>query len=1793
MRATNMYRLRWLLLCILASGLFCGRAARSQQFPAQVRIVDRIDESNLVTLKGNTHPAANAKNDRGRVSGDLPMTDLVLVLSRDPAQQAAFEKFVASQYDSSSPDFHHWLQPEEVGARFGPSETDTATISNWLTGHGFTVDELRKDRMSIRFSGKASQVEGAFHVEMHNLEVAGISHIGNMSDPKIPAALATVVVGVKALHNFYPRPVHRMGSQVKLDAHTGRWQRISGVAASGSSPDVSTAGSAVGGASIARSAQPQLTVGAGGASPGLVEDVGPWDFANIYNILPLWSAGIDGTGQTIAIAGLSSINLADVVAFRTFFNLPTNNPANTPIIISGNGTAPAICSGSSSPASCGIADLLENSADVEWAGAIAKNAQIILVTSAQNSPIDDPLFDSESYIVNNRTAQIMSTSYGECELFLGTSGNVAYYNLWQTAAAEGIAVFVDAGDSGSPSCDAGQSSDTPSAAEFGLAVNGLASTPFTTTVGGTDFNWCSPAAAAECKAAPYWSPTSDATTKASALGYVPEVSWNDSCASPAALGILQLYATGIGVNGVKDAETACNFAANQNDSSNVQSVYGVDIGASVNFAAGGGASGCVVNDGANVSSCLNSAGTTGAGNGSIPLANNGWPKPSWQAGVTGIPNDGVRDIPDVSFFASDGFLSNSAYLICVSAVSPCTDSSQSEPVSQEYGGTSLATPAMAGVMALINQKAGAAQGNPNAELYKLAARQASSGCAAESATTGNGCYFNDIDSGTNAMACDFGAFGSKSPNCQATESLGGVADTVGVLPGYSAGTGYDLATGLGSPNVANVVNAFATPEDDPPPVIFSVSPVVDTVGTQTITILGLGFGVNTAAPYANQDSEYIRIYDVTGNPTDGPWSAGYCCDVPQDVVTLDVTKWSDPEIDVSGFDGGYGTHAWVLNQGDQLWVFAWNATTGAGPAICTGVYVDSGVTTYCSPNPAIAWGTPAPITYGTALSTQLDAVAACGGEGVPGTYAYTYQGSTITEGTSGTVLPAGSDTLSVTFTPDPGSFNPVSCPVQSTSVVLVVNPYPLQVHATNLSMPYGGPIPALTYQTITGFQNGDTYSSVVTGNPPTLTTTATVTSPPTPSGYPITFVPASEDLTAANYTFTYLPGTMLVYEASQTITFNPATPVTYGVPPIALNATASSGLPVTYSYVSGPGTLNGANNSTLTVTGVGSIVVQACQAGIPSEYYAAPCVNGTITVNPAVLTVTANSLSMPYGGPVPNLSYGITGFVNNDPSTVVTGTATLGTTATATSPVVVGGYPITFSTKALTAANYTFTYVAGVMTVTQDAQTITFNPATPVTYGVPPITLSATGGASGNPVTFTVVSGPGSLNGTSSTLTVTGAGNIMVQACQAGNQNYSAASCVTKTVVVSPALLTVTAGNKTMPYGGPLPTLTYVITGYVNNDPSTVVTGTASIGTMATTSSTPGPYPITVTQGSLSAANYTFTFVNATLTVTQAGQTITFNPATPVTYGVLPITLSATGGASGNPVTFSVTSGPGSLNGTSSTLTVTGAGNIMVQACQAGNTDYTAATCVTKTIVVNAATLTVTATSFSMPYLGPLPNLTYVITGYVNNDPSTVVTGTAALFTSATASSPVVVGGYPIIFTTEALTASNYTFVYVPGVLTITQLPQTIIFNPTTPVTYGVPPITLSATGGASGNPVTFAYVSGPGSLSGTNNSTLTVTGAGSIVVKACQAGNQNYSAAACVNGTIVVSAAVLTVTAANLSMPYGGPVPALTYGITGYVNGDPSTVVTGTASIGTMATTSSPPGLYPITVTQGSLSAG
>jgi hypothetical protein len=436
---------RAVFLGILLAGAVCAQV--------RPRIVENPDGA-LVRIPGTTHPLVNMAKQLGRAPASLPMERMLLHLASSPEQEAAIEQFLVEQQDPASPSYHAWLTPEQFGDQFGVAQQDIDAIAAWLVSQGFQVTEVAPGRRSIEFSGAAAQVEAAFHTEIDRYQWNGRAHVANATDISIPAAFASVVRGVVSLHDFGVRSFHHV---------------------------------------ISPPAAP-LTNFSGG-----IHGLSPYDFATIYDLTPLWNAGYDGTGQSIAVVGETDIKLSDITGFRALWSLPANNPT---VIF--NGKDPGIVLG----------DETEADLDVEWAGAVAKGATIYFVTSASTSASDGVTLSAQ-YIVQHNTAPVMTLSYGLCEALIGSS-NSFYGSLWQQAAGEGIAIFVANGDSGSAGCDAGNST----AASQGFGINGLASTPYNVAVGGTEFSDTS-------SPSTYWSPNNNAQM-ASALGYIPEMVWNES-----------------------------------------------------------------------------------------------------------------------------------------------------------------------------------------------------------------------------------------------------------------------------------------------------------------------------------------------------------------------------------------------------------------------------------------------------------------------------------------------------------------------------------------------------------------------------------------------------------------------------------------------------------------------------------------------------------------------------------------------------------------------------------------------------------------------------------------------------------------------------------------------------------------------------------------------------------------------------------------------------------------------------------------------------------------------------------------------------------------------------------------------------------------------------------------------------------------------------------------------------------------------------------------------------------------
>lgn len=457
-------------------------------------------------------------------------------------------------------------------------------------------------------------------------------------------------------------------------------------------------------------------------------------------------------------------------------------------------------------------------------------------------------------------------------------------------------------------------------------------------------------------------------------------------------------------------------------------------------------------------------------------------------------------------------------------------------------------------------------------------------------------------------------------------------------------------------------------------------------------------------------------------------------------------------------------------------------------------------------------------------------------------------------------------------------------------------------------------------------------------------------------------------------------------------------------------------------------------------------------------------------------------------------------------------------------------------------------------------------PATPVNPGT--ASLQVNTGSNGQASVYAYAATSGALSVSASVAGVTTPASLTLNAAK--------------------AQLIFTANPATAVYNQPLPQLTFTIDGFVNGDSASVLSGAPSLSTTATVGSPVGPYPIIIGPGTLAAANYTFSFVNNTLTMGKEPQTITFNPPSPwtVTYGQGPIPVSATS-TCGLPVTLSVTQGPGVLNRT--TLTITAAGTIIITANQAGNTNCLAAPATMLTIYVKPKGQTVTLTAPETTYRYPVKELVPLTARSTSGLPVSlrVISGPAVLVGNDLK----IIGAGTVIVTATQLGNADYLPVTLKRPLTIDvkKGDQNITFHnlPGTAI-YGEK-LTLDATA-TSSLPVRFSALSGPGKISGDE---LRFIGAGEVVIAASQAGNANYLPAREAKASIAVAKAKLKVIANNFTIRKGQPLPAFTYNFEGFVNGDTkATAVTGKPKLITSATANSAPGTYSITISNGTLAS-
>jgi uncharacterized protein (TIGR03437 family) len=428
--------------CLLLLSLSLASA-----LPAADRITQPVDNGRRVALPGHVSPRLKSAVDWGPVDPSMELPYVTMVLKPSASQQADLDQLLAQQQDPASPNYHRWLTPEQYADRFGVSQSDIDKIVAWLGRYSLSVKSVARGRNAIAFGGAAGQIGSAFGIEIHSYVVGGETHYANANDPTIPVAFQDVVLAVHGLHDFRLKPRQRAG------------------------------------------AHPRDTIGAAYA-------LAPDDITTIYDIAPLYTAGIDGTGQKLVITGQTNINLSDIEQYRTFFDLP----ANTPTVTLAAQPDPGIVPG----------QLAEADIDLELSGAVARNASILFVYSAN-------VIDALHYAIDQNLAPVISISYGSCELQTESALATELESWGKQANSQGQTIFASSGDAGAADCFGGTDPNTNNS----LSVDIPASLPEVTAVGGSEFNEGNGS---------FWN-LDNTSSQASALSYIPETSWNDSVAA--------------------------------------------------------------------------------------------------------------------------------------------------------------------------------------------------------------------------------------------------------------------------------------------------------------------------------------------------------------------------------------------------------------------------------------------------------------------------------------------------------------------------------------------------------------------------------------------------------------------------------------------------------------------------------------------------------------------------------------------------------------------------------------------------------------------------------------------------------------------------------------------------------------------------------------------------------------------------------------------------------------------------------------------------------------------------------------------------------------------------------------------------------------------------------------------------------------------------------------------------------------------------------------------------------------
>jgi len=601
-----------------------------------------------------------------------------------------------------------------------------------------------------------------------------------------------------------------------------------------------------------------------------------------------------------------------------------------------------------------------------------------------------------------------------------------------------------------------------------------------------------------------------------------------------------------------------------------------------------------------------------------------------------------------------------------------------------------------------------------------------------------------------------------------------------------------------------------------------------------------------------------------------------------------------------------------------------------------------------------------------------------------------------------------------------------------------------------------------------------------------------------------------------------------VSKATQQITFSPLEDKILTEDPFTLNAITSSGLTVTFVVKSGPATIMG---DMVTLTGVGTVIIEARQSG-SDLYLPAPSITQSFTVSTLIQNQTIHfpaisakvygeeislSASATSGLPVTfKITAGPAEFIDdNSLKTIGTGTVTIEATQN--------------GNEEYTAA----TAVIRTFSVNQAPQILTFNPLSNKTYGDAPFTLTSNS-SSGLPVSFTVVSGPATVTG--NLVTLTGAGLVTIRVNQAGNINFASATAIDRSFTVDKAVQTISFAS---------------LSDKVLGDGSWALTATATSGLPVSFSIVSGP--ATLAGNSISLTGIGTVVVRATqsgdvnhavapavertfqvLTTPKQGQNITFTAIPNKTFTNEPFTITAIA-SSGLPVSFNVLSGPATILG--NTVTLIGAGTVVIEASQNGNDTYSAAAAVTRTFSINKATQTITFAALANKTYGDEPFALQATATSGEPVSFTLVSGPAKLDGNMLTLTGV---GIVVVRVSQAGNETYLPAAQIDRTFSVGKAQQTIVFAPITNKTYGDKPFNLDGTA-SSGLAIAFRVKSGPATLTG---KTLSIVGAGLVTVEATQSGNATFAAAPVVEQSFTVGKTTQVITFEELKNVNVGDAP-------------------------------------------------